>query len=156
MFIFIFFYVIFFAMMVNTRLEVQRQIIQHYWLNGINSAKEIQKKTGIPLRTIERNLKKLRETGNVNHQCNNGQKSKVTQTISRTIGQHMHKNTAVSTCQLAAKVQNTHDISISHASIWRHIKKKGYESSVPLATLMLTNRHIKMRKAWAQAHLNDN
>jgi len=68
----------------------------------------------------------------------------------------VHKNTAVSTHQLAAKVQNTHNISILHASIWRHMKKKGYESSVPLATLMLTNRHIKMRKAWAQAHLNDN
>ncbi|CAG8591122.1 11409_t:CDS:2 [Funneliformis mosseae] len=48
--------------MVNTRLEAQRQTIRHYWLNSINSAKEIQKKTGIPLRTIERNLKKLRET----------------------------------------------------------------------------------------------
>ena len=68
----------------------------------------------------------------------------------------MHKNTAISTRQLAAKIQNTHEISISHESIWRHMKKKGYESSVPLATPMLTNRHIEMRKAWAQAHLNDN
>ncbi|CAG8738259.1 7374_t:CDS:1, partial [Funneliformis mosseae] len=48
--------------MVNTRLEAQRQIIRYYWLNSINSAKEIQKKTGILFRTIERNLKKLRET----------------------------------------------------------------------------------------------
>ncbi|CAI2183065.1 9000_t:CDS:1, partial [Funneliformis geosporum] len=62
------------------------------------SAKEIQKKTSIHLRTIERNLKKLRETGDVNHQCNNGRKSKVTQDISQAIGQHVHKNTAVSTC----------------------------------------------------------
>ena len=110
--------------MVNARLEAQRQTIRHYWLNGINSTKEIQEKTGIPLRTIERNLKKLRETGNVDHQCNNGRKSKVTQTISRAIGQHVHKNTAISTRQLAAKIQNTHDISISHESIWRHMKKK--------------------------------
>ena len=35
-------------------------------------------------------------------------------------------------------------------------EKKGYKSSVPLATPMLTERHIEMRKAWAQAHTNDN
>ncbi|CAG8611903.1 4827_t:CDS:1, partial [Funneliformis mosseae] len=83
----------------------------------INSAKEIQKKTGILLRTIERNLKKLRETGNINHQCNNSQKSKIIQTISQAIEQYVHKNTAILTCQLAAKIQNTCNISISYKSI---------------------------------------
>ncbi|CAI2185860.1 7796_t:CDS:1 [Funneliformis geosporum] len=84
--------------MVSARLEAQKQTIRHYWLNAIKLAKEIQKKTSIPLYSIERNLKKLRETGDVNHQCNNGRKSKVTQDISQAIGQHVHKNTAVSTC----------------------------------------------------------
>lgn len=36
------------------------------------------------------------------------------------------------------------------------MKKKSYESSVPLGTPMLTNNHIEMRVAWAQAHLEDN
>ncbi len=76
--------------------------------------------------------------------------------IFQTIGQHVHKNTAISTYQLAAKVQNTHNIFISYAFIWKHMKKKGYESSVSLATLMFINQHIEMQKAWAQAHLNDN
>ena len=35
-------------------------------------------------------------------------------------------------------------------------EKKGYKSSVPLETPMLTIRHIEMRKAWAQTHLHDN
>lgn len=35
-------------------------------------------------------------------------------------------------------------------------EKKGYKSSVPLGTLMLTERHIEMRKTWAQVHMNDN
>ncbi|CAI2192323.1 18825_t:CDS:2, partial [Funneliformis geosporum] len=93
--------------MVNARLEAQRQTIRHYWLNGIKSAKEIQKKTSILLHTIERNLKKLRETA-----------------ISWAIGQYVHKNTAVSTCQLATKIEDTYDISISYMSIWRNMKKK--------------------------------
>ncbi len=142
--------------MVNTKLEAQRQTIRHYWLNGIHSAKEIQQKTKIPLRTVEYNIKKLRETGSVDHRRKNGRKPKVTQAISRVIGQHVHKNTAVLTRQLAVKIQNTQDVSISHSAVWRHMKKKQYESSVLLATPMLTDQHIEMRKTWAQAYLNDN
>ena len=36
------------------------------------------------------------------------------------------------------------------------MKKKGYKSAVSLATPMLTSNHIDARKAWAQAHFNDN
>jgi len=36
------------------------------------------------------------------------------------------------------------------------MKKKGYKSSIPLGTPMLTSRHIETRKAWAQAHMNTN
>ena len=35
-------------------------------------------------------------------------------------------------------------------------EKKEYSSSVLLATPMLTDHHIEMRKSWAQAHMNDN
>ena len=111
--------------MVNQRLEAQRQTILHHWLNGTKSAKEIQQKTSIPLRTIERNLKKLRESGSVEHRRGNGRPSKVTQNLSRAIGQHIHRNTAISTRQLQVKVEKTHDTSISYVSIWQHMKKKG-------------------------------
>jgi len=36
------------------------------------------------------------------------------------------------------------------------MKKKEYSSSIPLATPMLIDRYIEMRKIWVQAHLNDN
>ena len=36
------------------------------------------------------------------------------------------------------------------------MKKKEYSNSVPLATPMLTDWHIEMRKSWAQAYMNDN
>ena len=68
----------------------------------------------------------------------------------------MHRNSAVSTRQLALKVQKTQEILISHAAIWRHMKKKDYKSSVPIGTPMLTDRHIEIRKIWAEVHLRDN
>jgi hypothetical protein len=39
--------------------------------------------------------------------------------------------------------------------IWRHVTKRD-TFFLPLATAMLISRHMKTRKARAQAHLNDN
>jgi len=83
--------------MVNAKLEAQRQTIKHYWLNGAKSAKEIHKITNIPLRTVENNLQKLRETGTVEHKRGNGRKTKVTQTVARVIGQNIRRNNVLST-----------------------------------------------------------
>lgn len=35
-------------------------------------------------------------------------------------------------------------------------EKKGYKSSVPLGTPMLTDQYIEMRLAWVEAHIRDN
>ena len=63
--------------MVNAKLEAQRKTIFHFWMNGIHSPKEIHEKTNIPLRTVENNLKKLKETGSIEHKGGNGRPSKV-------------------------------------------------------------------------------
>ena len=142
--------------MVNTKLEAQRKTILHFWLNGTRSANEIHQKTNIPLRTVYRNLKKLRETGNLDHKPKEGRPSKVTRDVAIAVGQHVRRNAAISTRQLAAKIEETRGTPISYSSIWRHMKKKGYESSVPRGTPMLTEDHIQMRIAWVQAHMRDN
>jgi len=103
--------------MVNENLEAQRQTIKHYWLNVTHSPKEIQELTNIPLHTIERNIKKLKENGSVEHRGGNGRPMKVTQNMSRAIGQNLRQNNAISTRQLTTKIENTYDIPISHVSI---------------------------------------
>src|SRR5689334_12853729 len=95
-----------------------------------------------------KNLKKLKETGTIEHRGGNGRPSKVTKTFSRSIGQVILHNNAVSTLQLAIKLRETHNTSISHPTVWRHIKKKDYKSSVPVGTPMLTARHIEKTMAW--------
>ena len=50
--------------------------------------------------------------------------------------------------QIAIKIQQTQDISISYSAIWQHFKKREYQSSVPRGTLMLTEQHIEARKLW--------
>ena len=110
--------------MVNEKFEAQRQTIKHYWNIGVRSAKEIHEITSISLRTVENNLKKLRETGDVKHKQKIGRPPKVTQEISSIIGQNIRRNNTISTRQLAIKIENIKDISIDHTTVWRHMKKK--------------------------------
>ena len=103
--------------MVNSQLEAQRQTIMYYWLNSTCLAMEIHQKTGIPIRTIRYNLKKLEETGIIEHRRGNECKMKVIQSISRIISQQVCCNNTISTCQLATKMEITQDTTISHSSI---------------------------------------
>ena len=111
--------------MVKAKFEAQRQTINHHWLNDTCTAGEIQQLTGIPLRTVQYNIKKLKEMGSVEHKRGNGRKSKVTQNISKAIGQNLRRNNAISTRQLANNIENNYDISISHVTVWNHMKKRG-------------------------------
>lgn len=114
--------------MVSKRLEAQRQTILHFWLNGTRSPTEIHRKTKIPLRTVEKNIKKLKEGRTVAHKRGNGRPTKVTQNVAAAIGQHVRRNTAISTRQIAVKLQETQDISISYSAVWRHMKKKNMKA----------------------------
>src|SRR6185312_86210 len=82
-------------------------------------------KPQISLRTVVQwNLKKLREHGTVAHRRGNDRPTKGTQSVAVAIG-YVRQNTAISTRQIAIKVQETQDISISYPAVRRHMKKKG-------------------------------
>jgi sugar-specific transcriptional regulator TrmB len=48
-----------------TEHEVNRQVIQQLWNQGIQNAMEIHNRTNIPLSTIYDNLKKLKNSGTI-------------------------------------------------------------------------------------------
>ena len=98
----------------------------------------------------------MKETGTVERKRGNGRPSKITRKVAVVVGQYMRRDTAISTRQLAIKVQETQGEMISHQTIWRHMKRKEYENSIPRGTPMLENRHIEAQKKWAEEHKNDN
>ena len=142
--------------MTNAKLHAQRQTLLHYWTNRTRSPIILHKKTKIPLRTIERNIKKLKEIGTVERKRGNGRTSKITRKVAVVIVQYVRRDIAISTRQLAIKVQETQGETISHQTIWRHMKRKEYENSIPRGTPMLENRHIEARKKLAEEHKNEN
>ena len=73
--------------MVASKQETQRQMILHFWQQGIRTAAEIHSLTKFPLKTIYRNLKKIEDTGDVKRKSGSGRIKKITPSASREIEQ---------------------------------------------------------------------
>jgi transposase len=140
--------------MAPSKQETQRQTILHFWRQGITKAAEIYKLTNIPLKTIYRNLKKIKETGDIKHKGNNGRIKKITPAASRALGQYVRRKPSISAGALVSKLEDI-GINVSRSTVSRHLADLGYRNSLPLSTPMLTSVHKEKRVEWAQKHKDD-
>ena len=137
-----------------SKQEVQRQTILHFWGKNIREASEIQRRTGIPIATIYRNLKKLKNQGEIKYKKGNGRPRKITGGISKSLGQYLRRNSSLSLRTLSAKLAKK-GTDVSHVTIQRHLHSIGYKNNLPLAVPMLTNDQKQKRVEWAREHLED-
>jgi transposase len=135
--------------------QCQREVIYHYWNQGIHAARVIQQKTGIGLSTIYYNLKKLKKTGSVAQKKGQGRPKKITNSDACIIGQCIRRNPKTSVSDLVNKLAEK-GTKVGRETIRTHLHTFGYRNAVPLATPMLTTKHKEKRVEWAQKHLNDN
>ena len=141
--------------MVSKLLTLQRQTILYFWHKGVRSPKELHKITGIPLSTINYNLKKIKKTSDVSHRKGNGCPKKIGVAKSRELERYIRKDSSVSLRTLAIRLSADGE-SISRTTIGTHLKNLGYKHAVPTGTPMLTEAHKEKRVEWAKKHLNDN
>ena len=141
--------------MVASKQESQRQMILHFWKQGIRTAAEIHSLTKFPLKTIYRNLKKIEETGDVKHKGGSGCIKKITVDASRAIGQYIRRNPTLFSVSIAEKLDDI-GVNVSRSTVSRHLADLGYRNALPLSTPMLTSAHKQKRVEWAQKHKDDN
>jgi len=141
--------------MSQSSLEVHRQIVLHYWSIGVREAREIYAKTKIPLRTIQRNLKRLRESGSIERKKGSGRPKKISPIEARAIGQWVWRNNRISLRTMSIKLETQYKKKVAHATIYHHLKEKSYQSSVPTPTPMITEEQRIARLGWALRHQND-
>jgi transposase len=134
--------------------ETNRQAILQLWNQGVRNAMEIHRRTNISLSTVYDNLKKLKNTGSIQHADGSGRPRKITANASRALAQYIRRNSSISTRTLSTKLART-SIKVSYRTIGRHLADSGYQKSLPKATPMLTIDHKRKRVEWAQRHLND-
>ena len=141
--------------MTSSKQETQRQTILHFWENGIQNASKIHSLTKIPLKTIYRNLKKIKDTGDIKRKHGSGRIKKITPSASRAIGQYIRREPSISARSVAVKLEDI-GVDVSRSTVSRHLTGLGYKNALPLCTPMLTPVHKQKRVEWAQKHLNDN
>lgn len=136
-------------------LSINRTVILHYWNQGHRCAAEVARLTGIPVRTVQFNMVKLREQGSVDHRGANGRSRKITAEDSRAMAQWIRRKKDLTTAEIAAKLQQSRGRLVSRWTVQRHLKMLGYRSKLPRATPMLTQEHKENRVKWAKQHKND-
>ncbi|GBC12306.2 IS630 family transposase [Rhizophagus irregularis DAOM 181602=DAOM 197198] len=99
-----------------SKQETQRQTILQFWRQGIRTAAKIHSLTKIPLRTIYRNLKKIKKTGDVKHRGGNGRISKITQKAAREIGQYIRRKPTITAKFIAAKLEDV-GVNVSRSTV---------------------------------------
>lgn len=141
--------------MPHSNLKGQRETVLHYWRIGVRKAREIHNKTKIPLRTIQRNLKKFRQFGSIRRKTGSGRPRKINAVEARAIGQWVRQNNRKSLRTMAVELESQYDKKVAHTTIYRHMKTKSYQSSVPTPTPMITEKQRTVRLDWAHRHQND-
>ena len=111
--------------MTTSNQETQRQTLLHLWNEGVRNAKEIHRRTNIPLSTIYDNLKKLKNSGTIQRVGGSGRLRKVTPNASRALGQYIRRDSSISTRTLATKLSNT-GVEVSYRTVGRHLTSVGY------------------------------
>jgi transposase len=138
----------------TSKQETNRQFILQLWNQDIRNAKEIHSITNISLSTIYDNIDRLKKTSTNKHAGSEGRPKKITARASRALGQHIRRDSSISTRTLATKLLKI-NVELSHQTVGRHLATLGYKKALPIGTPMLTDAHKRKRVEWAQKHLND-
>lgn len=141
--------------MSGSDFAIQRKVFLHYWNNGFRNAKKISSETKIPLRTVERYMQKLRETGSIEPKRIKGRPKKINAVESHTMGQWVRRNNRTSVRSIASKLESKFGKKVSHMTVFRHLRNQSYQSTVPAPTPMITEKQRQARLEWAHRHLKD-
>ncbi|CAG8606011.1 5211_t:CDS:1, partial [Diversispora eburnea] len=82
----------------------QREVILHFWSEGIRDENEIQRRTNIGLSTIYYNLKKQEKPGDVTRKPVSDRPRKITGTIANVVGQQIRRNLQITRKGLVEKL----------------------------------------------------
>ena len=111
--------------MIASKFDTQRKTILHFCNNGTTNAAEIHSLTKIPLQTIQRNLKKIKDTGEIKRKSGSGCPKKITPTASRIVAQYIRRKPTISAGSIAARLGDI-GVGVSRSTVSRHLGDHGY------------------------------
>jgi len=143
--------------MTPTPIKTNRELVNSLWKQNIRNAKEISKKTGIPLRSCERYVHFLRKNGKIPTIHRTGRPQKISPEQRRQIGMIIKHNHFTTSEELKTMLETKYsELDVSEHTIRRNLNRLGYTSVFPRKVPLLTQQAKVNRLTWARDHLHYN
>ena len=119
--------------MTPTPIKTNRELVNSLWKQNIRNAKEISKKTGIPLRSCERYVHFFRKNGKIPTIHRTGHPQKLSPKQRCQIGMIIKHNHFTTSEELKTMLEKTKysELDFSERTIRRNLNRLGYTSVLP-------------------------
>ena len=122
--------------MTPTPIKTNCELVNSLWKQNIRNAKEISKKTGIPLRSCERYVHFLRKNGKIPTIHRTGRPKKISPEQRRQIGMIIKHNHFTTSEELKTMLETKYsELDVSERTIRRNLNRLGYTSVLPRKVL---------------------
>lgn len=108
--------------------------------------REIARKMGLNPTTVNKLLKKHKETGSIVHKAGNGRRLSITPEVSAFIDGEIDKNPKCSLRKMASMIKERCDSDISHVTIKRYLNHNKLYAKTPIKKPFLREANIEKRK----------
>lgn len=132
---------------------------QKYEINILHernySIRQIAKDMNINKNTVERWLKRYKNTNSIERQDGSGRKEKLTTDQKKTIVNEIQKNDLITANRIKENVE-ADGISISVSTVRNILRSSKFSYGAPKLKPLLTEKHKLRRLQWAEQHVNTN
>lgn len=134
--------------------DVQKGKILALSENTGKSSREISKEVGCCYSTVNRFLKKVKETGETNRKKGSGGVRKTSKSDDRQITRMCYKNRFATAVEMCAEFNSTSDNQIGVHTVRRRLREAGLMARRPAKKPLLTPKMKKQRLEWAKKYQN--
>ena len=123
----------------------RRDLIQKLFRSGITDGGEIHRRTAIPRSTVFRLLGKFRQNDDIQRKSGSGKQRKMQVNDGRCLVSLANQNRKLSIRKLTGRFNQLRENNVSHETVRKELRKRGYRHKVIRIIPMLTDRHKEQR-----------
>ena len=134
------------------KIKESKIALQYLYNSGNLSAKKLSQLTGISLRTVQRDLTKLRQGISLERKKRTKRISKLDANDRKKVIELVRKDDMKTSNDIREIIKESGGPIVSSSTIRRYLNKSGYYCFLPKKDLNLTNTHIQNRLKWCKTH----
>ena len=131
-------------------MKVSHSTLELLFKKGHKTPSELSKLTGIPLRTVERTVAKLKKGLSLERKKGSGRIQKLNIQDKRRLAQLVNKDDIKTSSELAEEMTKRGSPRVHPNTILNYLHRAGFYKFLPKKSLKLTEKHKMNRVKWCQ------